>query len=552
MPQPHHLRIFLSSPGDVAEERALALSIIERIPHDPLLRGRVALDAVAWDKRGAAAPMLATMTPQQAINDGLPRPSECDIVVVIFWARMGTPLPEEYKKPDGSRFRSGTEWEYEDAMQAARSSGKPEVIIYRRTEEIAFKPSDPDFMAKYEQWRTVQDFFAGFTNVDGSIRQGYNAYAHSDEFAEQFEYHLKRLVVRALEKHGDIDLTAPSATPNAALDYEDSDDARLFSQLRHAAAQWDKHQRSDDFLWKGRQLQAALDLITRLQPDLSDVEQAFLTPEQDRLLAEIQRPETPHYRRALIGERLNELGDTRPGVGLRDDGTPDIVWCEVPGGRVRIIASKTGPAVRDLEFEVAPFKIARYPITYGQFQAFVQADDGYANPHWWQGIGSHKDLPSQPRPFHNHPAEYVSWYDAMAFCRWLSERLGYQVRLPLEWEWQQAASGGNPKLHYPWGQGWNEEYANTRFSDLLRTTAVGMYPQSVAPIGAMDMIGNIWEWCLNELEVPTNIETRGAKKRSLRGCSCLSRSHKAHITYRAGNTPNRRAEAHGFRVCAPD
>src|SRR5512143_3373912 len=88
---PLHLRVFLASPGDVADERALALTVLEQLQYDPLLRGRITLETVAWDQPGAGTPMLAPMTPQEAIAEGLPKPSECDIVIVIFWSRMGTP-----------------------------------------------------------------------------------------------------------------------------------------------------------------------------------------------------------------------------------------------------------------------------------------------------------------------------------------------------------------------------------------------------------------------------------------------------------------------------
>ena len=63
--------------------------------------------------------MLATLTPQEAVDQGLPKPSDCDIVVVIIWSHMGTPLPPEFTKPDGNPYLSGQIWEYEDAFQAA-------------------------------------------------------------------------------------------------------------------------------------------------------------------------------------------------------------------------------------------------------------------------------------------------------------------------------------------------------------------------------------------------------------------------------------------------
>ena len=73
------------------------------------MRGRIVLESVAWDQPGVGVPMLATMTPRAAIAEGLPKPSECDIVVVVFWSRMGTPLPDTFRKPDGTPYLSGTE-----------------------------------------------------------------------------------------------------------------------------------------------------------------------------------------------------------------------------------------------------------------------------------------------------------------------------------------------------------------------------------------------------------------------------------------------------------
>jgi hypothetical protein len=75
---------------------------------------------VAWDKPGSRTPMLATLTPQEAINAGMTKPSQCDLVVVILWSRMGTALPAEYRKADGSSYLSGTEYEYEGLNRDCR------------------------------------------------------------------------------------------------------------------------------------------------------------------------------------------------------------------------------------------------------------------------------------------------------------------------------------------------------------------------------------------------------------------------------------------------
>ena len=106
--QPRQMRVFLSSPGDVADERALARRLLkEELPYDPLLprRGYVTFDVVSWDDPAAPVPMDATITPQEAVNRFGPKPSECDIVVVILWSRLGTHLDVSvFRKPDGGPY----------------------------------------------------------------------------------------------------------------------------------------------------------------------------------------------------------------------------------------------------------------------------------------------------------------------------------------------------------------------------------------------------------------------------------------------------------------
>src|SRR5512132_2088098 len=87
------VRIFVSSPGDVAEERTFALQFIDsELPKFPQFREKVKFELIAWDDPAARIPMLATETPQDSVNATRPRPANCDIVIVILWSRMGTPL----------------------------------------------------------------------------------------------------------------------------------------------------------------------------------------------------------------------------------------------------------------------------------------------------------------------------------------------------------------------------------------------------------------------------------------------------------------------------
>ena len=97
------------------------------------------------------------MTPQDSIARGLPLPAACDIVVVIFWARMGTPLPPPYQKKDGTPYQSGTEWEYENAVQAFRNDDSPYVLLYRRT-GVTLDPDAHDFEDRRAQYEKVRRF----------------------------------------------------------------------------------------------------------------------------------------------------------------------------------------------------------------------------------------------------------------------------------------------------------------------------------------------------------------------------------------------------------
>ncbi|ETW99001.1 MAG: hypothetical protein ETSY1_16630 [Candidatus Entotheonella factor] len=291
------------------------------------------------------------------------------------------------------------------------------------------------------------------------------------------------------------------------------DDFRLLRQVKLAAAEWERYQRSSYYLWRHELLVPVAKMLNRLQPVLSPVERAFVRLESERLLEQIDDRNTSHQERVKIGDRLADIGDPRPGVELNEDQLPDLVWCEVPGGEVAL-EDNAGT------FDVAPGYISKYPVTWAQYRCFLQAGDGYANAGWWEGLAEREEEPGeQYRELDNHPAEMVSWYDAVAYCRWLSAKLGYEIRLPTEWEWQQAATVGDPSRKYPWGTNWEAERANTYESRLGRTTAVGMYPRGASLVGALDMSGNILEWCLNLHADPSDTDLSSSSGRVVRGGS---------------------------------
>ncbi len=127
-------KVFLASRGDVPLERELARETIAYVSNERRFRGRIDIDIVAWDQPGAAVAMEAGLTPQEAIAQGLPKPEDCDLAVVVLWSRIGTQLPADFElKEDGTPYLSGIEWEYLNALKGYRARRKPAVWVYRRT-----------------------------------------------------------------------------------------------------------------------------------------------------------------------------------------------------------------------------------------------------------------------------------------------------------------------------------------------------------------------------------------------------------------------------------
>lgn len=251
--------------------------------------------------------------------------------------------------------------------------------------------------------------------------------------------------------------------------------------------------------------------------------------------------------RAAVGRGLADIGDPRPGVGRRRDGTPDLAWCEVPAGRFRMGGDPDAwGAWKGGEFKLDyPFWIARYPVTYAQYTAFVEAG-GYRERRYWTEAGWRNKgdrmapyLWNDPQ-WHiaNHPVIGVTWYEAYAYTQWLDELrrqeklklpsggpAKYVIRLPRECEWEKTARYPDGRK-FSWGNEWDPTRLNSTDSGIGRTSAVGLFPQGANPAhGAYDLSGNVWEWLLTRwaeqyrLPETENNDPRGASVRCARGGS---------------------------------
>lgn len=263
--------------------------------------------------------------------------------------------------------------------------------------------------------------------------------------------------------------------------------------------------------------------------------------------------------RAAVGRALGlltlssgETLDNRPGVGVvvfanrNRVPTPQIDWVSIDGGRF---------IYQDDSLEIAAFRIARYPVTYAQFQAFVESSDGWSDKRWWKDFNWTKSDATQPSAqrfkYWNHPRENVCWYEAMAYCRWLSARLTLDIALPTEYQWERAARGRNGR-EFAYEGKYSTAKSNTSDSIGL-TSAVGIYPNGATPIpeGVVDLTGNVQEWCLDIVEEPTYVEVIGSTERAHRGGTWDSRWGNGRAIHRNWSSPRERSELIGFRVvCA--
>jgi hypothetical protein len=190
---PLHLKVFVSSPGDVEAERSRALALLAELPREPWAAGKLSIEPVLWDDPLARAPMEGGVTPQASVNVYKGRPADCDLTVVLLWGRIGSP-PELFRG-DGSRFESGTVWEYEDARAAGRT-----VWVYRRMPPPPIDVDDRQATDKRAQREAVKQFFAGFRSAEGAAVGGYSEFAGPEDFAALLHQHLQAFVRQRLDQ----------------------------------------------------------------------------------------------------------------------------------------------------------------------------------------------------------------------------------------------------------------------------------------------------------------------------------------------------------------
>lgn len=313
---------------------------------------------------------------------------------------------------------------------------------------------------------------------------------------------------------------------------------------------------------------------------------------RELLQAAMWNPQIQVEERAGAGIVLARVGDPRPGVMPKapfSQENPLFAWCELPAPGPRGFKMGEGHERFDCTRIRQDFRLARYPVTVAQYALFV-AEGGYGDfrgepPSWWAAAGEWQGFqgwdwvkqakvtgpqndsdPVFQTP--NHPRIGVSWFEAVAFGRWMNQRFtpeqlglpaGWRVRLPTEAEWEYAASAGGTR-RYPWGEedDWPSR-CNCAETGLKQTSAVGLFPQGRAACGAEDLAGNVWEWCrsklanyagYNRLKAQELEGPEGDAPRVVRGGSWGSRARDYRAAFRSDGHPGLRDRLLGFRLAA--
>ena len=216
---------------------------------------------------------------------------------------------------------------------------------------------------------------------------------------------------------------------------------------------------------------------------------------QQRLLNDIVPQETDPKIKAEASEILSWLGNPRwDNGGLKE-------FVNIEGGEYTI--KPENEKEPSTTVTLAPFEIGKYPVTNRWYQEFVETG-GYDKENLWTPEGfkwKEKEKVTHPAYWHdrkwkcpNAPVVGASWYEADAFCRWLTENVddGYIYRLLTEEEWQAAAAGKKGR-EYPWGE-WIDDLCNYDKSEIGKTSPVGIFVKANTPEGVTDLSGNVWEW----------------------------------------------------------
>lgn len=212
-------KVFLSSPADVRPEREGAERVVRRL--GGIYADHVDLRLERWEPKFYEA--------TKGFQEQIESTAEFDLVIAIFWKRIGTELPPDiYRRPDGSCFESGTVLEIESALAASARHDRPAVFVFRKTAPIVFSKEN------LEQEKSQSDLLdAWWTRTFRDEKGHFRRAAESFDATHQFEDRLEELLVSQLQKNklipeGPVWDISVQGSPYPGLKPYDSDRRAVF------------------------------------------------------------------------------------------------------------------------------------------------------------------------------------------------------------------------------------------------------------------------------------------------------------------------------------
>ena len=188
---PRVVRVFVSSPVDVAPERGRVQAVATKLNRD--YEDLVRFETVLWEEHFYKA--------DRSFQPQIPEAVTCDVLVSIFWTRVGTELPSDFARmPDGKPYPSGTAYELLTALEASRAKGVPDVYVFRKTADAVLPTADPGRRRQAQiQLDALEAFWTEwFKSEQGHFKAAFQTFATTDEFERQVELLLRQW----LESHG--------------------------------------------------------------------------------------------------------------------------------------------------------------------------------------------------------------------------------------------------------------------------------------------------------------------------------------------------------------
>jgi sulfatase modifying factor 1 len=195
---------------------------------------------------------------------------------------------------------------------------------------------------------------------------------------------------------------------------------------------------------------------------------------------------------------------------------------------------------------VDAIELAAFQTTNGEYARFLE-DTRHPPP-------SLLDDPSFSNP--EQPVVAVSWFDAVAYCDWLSRALGKKYRLSTEAEWERAARGGVEGETFPWGNGAPEDLPDYASRWKSGPEPVGLYAPN--PYGLYNLGDNVHEWCADWYDAAYYAASPernppgplSSSRRASRGGSWRHHIKVTRTSARSSIPPEFRYADYGFRVAA--